>query len=324
MAVARKEPDRLTSKADLTNVLARIGPGQVAVSHLNCDWFVTTALRKFKVVVLQREVRTTFISHIRFLADTGRRPVSTQQWASLPDSPEKTLRALQDFGAIHLTMCRAMLGWCTAPGILRLSFEGLNGDRGPEAASAAVIRLAAFCGIPNIDANRAAEVLAKVLRRPTQTWSGQRTDIAAFWDDRVEHEFRQMGGDAINRAFGYALAPWDGRTTRVPSALPIHWSRVDRLRMETHTLWQAAKDRRVPWYARAVAGFALAYFWSPIDLIPDWIPVIGYMDDAMVVPLAIVVFRMLAPAGVLREHRLVAAQRLERRRGSLVTPPISA
>ncbi len=52
-----------------------------------------------------------------------------------------------------------------------------------------------------------------------------------------------------------------------------------QLKLEAYTLWLAARDPRVPWAARCAAGLVVAYAFSPIDLIPDFIPVLGYLDD---------------------------------------------
>lgn len=74
-------------------------------------------------------------------------------------------------------------------------------------------------------------------------------------------------------------------------------------------LWIAAKDPRVPWYAKLVAGAVAAYALSPIDLIPDFIPVIGYLDDLIIVPLGILLAIRLIPDGLLQEFREEALRR---------------
>ncbi len=84
------------------------------------------------------------------------------------------------------------------------------------------------------------------------------------------------------------------------------------LKRDIVALWLAARDRRVPWYAKAVAGGVAAYALSPIDLIPDFIPVLGYLDDLLIVPLGIMLAVRLVPPDVLAELRLEAAARLER------------
>jgi uncharacterized membrane protein YkvA (DUF1232 family) len=74
-------------------------------------------------------------------------------------------------------------------------------------------------------------------------------------------------------------------------------------------LWLAARDPRVPWYAKAAAGAVAAYALSPIDLIPDFIPVIGYLDDLLIVPLGIMLAVKLVPAGLMQEFRDAATRR---------------
>jgi uncharacterized membrane protein YkvA (DUF1232 family) len=85
------------------------------------------------------------------------------------------------------------------------------------------------------------------------------------------------------------------------------WARATR--RDAVALYLAARDPRVPWPAKAVAVAVAAYALSPIDLIPDFIPVLGLLDDLLLVPLGIVVARRLVPADLLEEHRR-AAERL--------------
>ncbi len=65
----------------------------------------------------------------------------------------------------------------------------------------------------------------------------------------------------------------------------------------------AARDRRTPWYAKVLAGAVVAYALSPIDLIPDFVPVIGYLDDLILVPLGLALVLKLIPREVLVESR---------------------
>jgi uncharacterized membrane protein YkvA (DUF1232 family) len=85
------------------------------------------------------------------------------------------------------------------------------------------------------------------------------------------------------------------------------WARATR--RDAVALYLAARDPRVPWPAKAVAVAVAAYALSPIDLIPDFIPVLGLLDDLLLVPLGIVVARRLVPADLIEEHRR-AAERL--------------
>lgn len=68
-------------------------------------------------------------------------------------------------------------------------------------------------------------------------------------------------------------------------------------------IYLAARDPRVPWYVKALALAVAGYALSPIDLIPDFIPVIGYLDDFIIVPAGIALVRRLIPAPLLAEHR---------------------
>lgn len=83
------------------------------------------------------------------------------------------------------------------------------------------------------------------------------------------------------------------------------WAR--RVKREIHAIYLAARDPRTPWYAKAVAVAVVAYAVSPIDLIPDPIPVLGYLDDLVLLPLGILLVRAAIPAEVLAESRERAA-----------------
>lgn len=78
---------------------------------------------------------------------------------------------------------------------------------------------------------------------------------------------------------------------------------VRKLKKETYAIYLACKDSRVPWYARALATVVVAYALSPIDLIPDVIPVLGYLDDLILVPLGIIIVMRMIPPVVLAECR---------------------
>jgi len=83
------------------------------------------------------------------------------------------------------------------------------------------------------------------------------------------------------------------------------WART--IRRDAHALYLAARDPLVPWYAKALAIAVAAYAASPIDLIPDFIPVIGYVDDLILVPLGIALVIKLIPAEIMAEHRALAS-----------------
>ncbi len=82
------------------------------------------------------------------------------------------------------------------------------------------------------------------------------------------------------------------------------WKRwAQTIKRDIHALYLASRDPRVPWYAKAVAVAVAAYAASPIDLIPDFIPVLGYLDDLIVVPLGIALVIKLTPPEIMAEHR---------------------
>ncbi len=79
--------------------------------------------------------------------------------------------------------------------------------------------------------------------------------------------------------------------------------KAKRLETDVYALCMAMKDPRVPWYAKALMGFTIGYAVSPIDLIPDFIPVIGLLDDLIIVPAGISLVIKLIPKGVMDEYR---------------------
>lgn len=81
----------------------------------------------------------------------------------------------------------------------------------------------------------------------------------------------------------------------------VEWAR--ELKAELRALGHAARDPRTPWYAKALALLVIAYAVSPIDLIPDFLPVIGVVDDLILVPLGIALVLHFIPPEVMAEHR---------------------
>jgi len=84
------------------------------------------------------------------------------------------------------------------------------------------------------------------------------------------------------------------------------WAR--RLKMETYAVYLACRDPRVPWSARLFAALVVGYAFSPIDLIPDYIPILGYVDDLILIPLGIALTLKMIPPEVLAECREKAQQ----------------
>ena len=79
------------------------------------------------------------------------------------------------------------------------------------------------------------------------------------------------------------------------------------VKRDVHAIYCAARDPRVPWYAKALAICVAGYALSPIDLIPDFASILGYMDDVIIVPLGILIVVKLIPTEIMAEHRALAA-----------------
>jgi uncharacterized membrane protein YkvA (DUF1232 family) len=90
------------------------------------------------------------------------------------------------------------------------------------------------------------------------------------------------------------------------------WKKQARaLKIQALALYYAYRDPRTPWYARIFTGFIVAYAFSPIDLIPDFIPVLGYLDDLVIVPLGVLLALKMIPAQVMAECRAKAEQAVD-------------
>ena len=85
------------------------------------------------------------------------------------------------------------------------------------------------------------------------------------------------------------------------------------IRLQSFALYLACRDPRTPWYAKALAAVVAAYALSPIDLIPDFIPILGYLDDLVIVPLGIALTIKLIPKDVLEDCRRQAREKLDGR-----------
>ncbi|MBA3584024.1 MAG: DUF1232 domain-containing protein [Gemmatimonadetes bacterium] len=78
---------------------------------------------------------------------------------------------------------------------------------------------------------------------------------------------------------------------------------VRQLKQEVHALSLACRDPRVPWYAKFLAAGIVAYAFSPVDLIPDFIPVLGYLDDLVLIPLGVLLVQAMIPDSVMADCR---------------------
>ena len=88
------------------------------------------------------------------------------------------------------------------------------------------------------------------------------------------------------------------------------WART--IKRDAHAVYLAARDPRVPWYAKALAFCVAGYALSPLDLIPDFIPILGYLDDVVLVPLGMLAVVKLIPPHLMAEHRAAASRAAEK------------
>ncbi|GAB3201838.1 uncharacterized membrane protein YkvA (DUF1232 family) [Pontibacter aydingkolensis] len=93
---------------------------------------------------------------------------------------------------------------------------------------------------------------------------------------------------------------------------------VRKLKEDIYTLYLASRDPRIPFAAKVVLIVTVAYAFSPIDLIPDFIPIIGYLDDLLILPLGIWFSIKLIPPRVLEQYRQKAKEQMLERKPSYV------
>ncbi len=96
--------------------------------------------------------------------------------------------------------------------------------------------------------------------------------------------------------------------------MPGFWAfwkqKARELKLQTYALYFAYRDPRVPWYAKGFILLVVAYAFSPIDLIPDFIPLLGYLDDLVLIPLGVWLALRMIPSEVMAENRAKAAEQL--------------
>jgi uncharacterized membrane protein YkvA (DUF1232 family) len=88
------------------------------------------------------------------------------------------------------------------------------------------------------------------------------------------------------------------------------WARS--IKRDVHALYYVSRDPRVSWPAKVLGVAVAAYALSPIDLIPDFIPILGYLDDLIIVPLGVMLVVKMIPGPIMTEHRERAAAQQER------------
>jgi hypothetical protein len=159
---ARNNPYDLSfTVADTALVTDLVQPGQFIVSHLTGTDETEHLCADFVKIMPVREMRETFVSHMRFFADTERSTPGKKDWLALADGPERTVAALRDFGPTHVDMCRAVLGWHGREGVLAIRFEDLWGDKGRLRQHRVVAEVADHAGVPSLSDDDIEAVLEK-------------------------------------------------------------------------------------------------------------------------------------------------------------------
>jgi membrane protein DedA with SNARE-associated domain/uncharacterized membrane protein YkvA (DUF1232 family) len=140
----------------------------------------------------------------------------------------------------------------------------------------------------------------------TLAWTGALT-AAGFL---LEAEYQRVGGyvDQVSKVvIGLIVLLYLWRVLAGGSLGARVRGWAQDLRRDVYAIYLATRDARVPWYAKAAALLVAAYAVSPIDLIPDFIPVVGHLDDMILVPLGVLLAARLIPHALLEEHRRAAA-----------------
>ncbi len=116
-----------------------------------------------------------------------------------------------------------------------------------------------------------------------------------------------------------------GAERAMPTVIPLRWKQqAKRLKGEVLAVYLACRDPRVPWYAKVLAICVVGYALSPLDLIPDPVPILGYLDDLIIVPLGIALVLRMIPPEVLIDCREKAKEIQERPRNWVAASVIVA
>ncbi len=95
----------------------------------------------------------------------------------------------------------------------------------------------------------------------------------------------------------------------------MKWSKKkEEIKIESLAVYLAYKDSKLPWYSKILAIFLIVYVFSPIDLVPDFIPIFGYVDDLIILPLGIGLVNGTIPDKILDKYRLQAKQQIKNRK----------
>jgi len=177
-------------------------PGQFLVGHIPFSPKNREIMRSFVRFLCLRELRQSLASFMRFeyrrlKADCEREP---RFWIEEPIGPPMMRAYLSVHGADLLWLAEEVFKWVSEPGTVVCRFEDLLGDNGAACQQQAAENIAAALGL---ERQAGYFAVCDALGKETLTYSGSRTCLDDFWDDKVEAYFRELGGVERNRILGY-------------------------------------------------------------------------------------------------------------------------
>ena len=198
--VALAKPNQFDSPIRWPRILDSVGAGEFAVSHVGAQQ--VNDLHDFRVAFLYRNLRDVWCAYARFVARTGRWGAQDQDWAQLPDGPDKLRGFIQHHGDKALGVILPVAGWYHRGAATKFCFEALLGDLGPELQDLQLLRLAKLTGRP-AEFPTLRATLRATLETQTMTRSAKRTDWQAMWSEEAEAYFESSGLKQINTELGY-------------------------------------------------------------------------------------------------------------------------
>ncbi|GAB4236446.1 MAG: hypothetical protein Kow00109_09990 [Acidobacteriota bacterium] len=179
----------------LSLVTQLIHEGQFAVAHIICNARSVAAFAKFRIVFAKRELRSTLISHMRWLERSGRG--EDWFWKKIKNPKLRTLEFLHCCGPWLLSWYKSIANWQFQPRVLTVSFESLL-----TASAGTAVSVAEQVGV-GISTHQAVQQLHKVLKKPTMTWSGKISNASEYWSKEAEELFQDLGGLEFSTELGY-------------------------------------------------------------------------------------------------------------------------
>lgn len=179
-----------------------IQPGQFSVGHIPYNKETCSALKEFKLILMIREIRSVFISLMRWYSNEGRGEEQGIEWKKIGDKRERLTVFLSLYCEELIKRMELIAGWYLHPNILVIRFEDLYGDSGERSQIDIINQISTLFGFDDEKLDK-HDLLKKVINQPTKTWSGKRSNLKEYWSSQSEKIFIQNGGNKINALLGY-------------------------------------------------------------------------------------------------------------------------